>query len=390
MDEFTVETGIPVRVIPASESTTEGLKQEAALLKSRSAAVDVFQIDTIWLGTVAKYLLDLKLALSASISEEMPEAISSATSGGRVIAVPYFLEYGVLYYRADLLKRYGFARPPRTWDELERQASRIQAGQRKNGNDDFWGYVWQGADYEGLTCNALEWQASRGGGTLLGENRTVEVDNPAAVRAFSSAAHWIGTISPRGVLAYNEEDSRNVFQSGRAAFLRSWSYVYRLAKSSPNIGDRFGVAPIPVGVDTHSSTLGGWYLGISNNSKHRDEAIAFVKYMTGKRAQRERAIRGALLPSIASLYHDPAVLAANPFFASTSGPADRFIARPALLADGKYEAVSRAYAHGVHMILSGEVDAATGAATMERQIMSVTGFAKGTAAEPSGDRRAER
>jgi trehalose/maltose transport system substrate-binding protein len=103
-------------------------------------------------------MLDLKDALRGELSDELPQAVENATVKGRVVAAPLFVEYGMLYYRTDLLKRYGFSHPPRTWKELEAESSRIQAGERRRGHTDFWGYVWQGADYEGLTCNALEWR----------------------------------------------------------------------------------------------------------------------------------------------------------------------------------------------------------------------------------------
>ncbi|MFZ0593643.1 MAG: extracellular solute-binding protein, partial [Bryobacteraceae bacterium] len=274
MSEFTRRTGIAIRVVPASESSSKRLNQEIALLEHKSPAVDIFQVDTIWPGIVANYMIDLKDALRSELSDEPREVVENATVNGRVVAAPFYVEYGMLYYRTDLLKRYGFARPPRTWDELEAQSLRIQTGERMRSHSDFWGYVWQGADYEGLTCNALEWQSSQGGGNLVEQDHTVRVDNPAAIRAFARAARWVGTISPPGVTAYLEEDSRNVWQSGRAAFLRNWSYVYPLAKKSAEVGDRFWITPLPEGVNRHGSALGGWYLGIPKYTRHRSEAIA--------------------------------------------------------------------------------------------------------------------
>ena len=74
------------------------------------------------------------------------------------------MNIGMLYYRRDLVDKYGYRRPPTTWSELEAMAARIQKGERAAGKTKFWGYVWQGAAYEGLTCNALEWQTSSGAG----------------------------------------------------------------------------------------------------------------------------------------------------------------------------------------------------------------------------------
>lgn len=389
--EFTRRTGIPVRLVPEPESTSQKLTQALELLQGGSGSVDVFQVDTTWPAVVADYMVDLKDVLAGELSSESPETVENATVRGRVIAAPLFVEYGMLYYRTDLLKKYGFSHPPRTWSELETQSSRIQAGERRSGHPHFWGYVWQGADYEGLTCNALEWQSSEGGGNLLEPNRTVNVDNPAAIRAFARAARWVNTISPPGVIAYLEEDSRNIWQSGDAAFLRSWSYVYPLAKRSLEVGHRFAVAPIPAGKAGRASVLGGWYLGISKQSRHRQDAIVFLKYMLSPEVQAERAIQGGYLPAVRSLYRDPAVLKVIPAaFASVSATPGGIVRRPAALAGVNYARVSRAYAHGVHLILTGKVPAPQEAADIQAELIRITGFAAAPPSNPHSGATRER
>ena len=135
------------------------------------------------------------------------------------MAIPLFVDTGLLYYRSDLLRKYGFHSPPRTWDELSIVPKVIQTGERRTGQTDFWGFVWQGGDAEALTCNALEWQASEGGGTIIEPNRTITV--PRAVPALERAVSCVGTISPAGVIAYDEDDAFNIWQLENAAFMRS-------------------------------------------------------------------------------------------------------------------------------------------------------------------------
>ena len=77
------------------------------------------------------------------------------TFGGELVAVPVYVDGGLLYYRSDLLRKYGLGGPPRTWDELLRYARTVQEGERKE-NPRFFGFVWQGAQYEGLICDFLE------------------------------------------------------------------------------------------------------------------------------------------------------------------------------------------------------------------------------------------
>lgn len=379
--EFTTETGISIRVVPGSESASQRLKQELTLLENSPSAVDVFEIDTIWPGIVGKYMLDLKSTIAGELSDELPQVIENATIGGRLTAAPFLVEYGMLYYRTDLLKKYGFAHPPRTWDELEIEARRIQRGERMAGKPDFWGYVWQGANYEGLTCNALEWQVSEGGRNVLEPDHTVNVDNPHAVRAFYRAAQWVGNISPRGVTEYLEEDSRNTWEAGGAAFMRNWSYVYHLSKKSPEISNRFSVAPMPACENPYSSVMGGWYLGVSKETRHRANAVAFVKYMTSTKVQRQRAISGGYLPTLTSLYRDPAVIEGNLFLSQISAALERSIRRPAALAGAEYDLVSRTYASGVHSILTGQVSASKGAAHIQEELVRSTGFAAGASVD---------
>ena len=122
-------------------------------------------------------VIDLRPYLTAEISQLDPRLVSSYTVNGKLVAVPFNVPLGGLEYRTDLLREYGYDHPPRTWNELESMAARIQAGERAKGTKDFWGYVWQGAAGEALTCNALEWQAAAGGGHIIEPDRTVSVNN---------------------------------------------------------------------------------------------------------------------------------------------------------------------------------------------------------------------
>ena len=183
-EQFTRETGIAVKNIPTSESSLDALDLHHRVLPEGSAGTDVLAIDLIWLPIIESDLIDLQPYLAAEISLLEPELLPSYTVGGKVVAIPYSINMGALEYRTDLLGEYGYHHPPRTWNELESMAARIQAGERAKGNKDFWGYVWQGAPTEALTCNALEWQVAEGGGQIIESDRTISVNNPAAIRAW--------------------------------------------------------------------------------------------------------------------------------------------------------------------------------------------------------------
>ena len=374
---FTKKTGISVHVIPASESASRRLHQELTLLQHAPGAVDVLEIDTTWPPILADYLSDLHEAISAELPDEVPEVAENATIRGRIIGAPFLVEYGMLYYRTDLLQKYGFRGPPATWNELEAQAARIQRGERAEGRNNFWGYVWQGAEYEGLTCNALEWQSSQKGGNVL-EDHSTNVADRATIAAFARAARWVGTISPPGIIAYREEDSRNIWQSGNAAFLRNWAYVYPLTRNLPALQGRFSVAPIPSDSDEASSVIGGSYLGISKASTHYTDAIEFVKFMTSAPAQKQRAILGCFLPTLSSVSRNPAVLNSSRVFAEIPNIARRAIRRPVSLAGVEYDRVSQCYARGVHEILTAQAPAAEECKRMSAELSGITGLASRT------------
>ncbi len=146
---------------------------------------------------------------------------------GKLVALPIFTDAPALYYRTDLLEKHG-ASVPTTWEELTATAQMIQDAERAEGNAEIWGFVWQGNAYEGLTCNALEWIKSFGGGQIVEPDGTISVNNEQAAAALTLAASWVGTISPDGVLAYQEEEARGLWQTGNAVFMRNWPYAYGL------------------------------------------------------------------------------------------------------------------------------------------------------------------
>ena len=145
--------------------------------------------------------------------------------------MPWFTDAGLLYYRTDLLEKYG-KQPPATWQELTEIAKEIQDGERAAGNDKMLGFVFQAKAYEGLTCDALEWVDSFGGGTIVGRGR---LDHDQQREGGRRRSIWprpgSATIAPEGVLNYAEEESRGVFQSGNAVFMRNWPYAWALGNA---------------------------------------------------------------------------------------------------------------------------------------------------------------
>src|SRR5271165_4150316 len=140
LNQFTKDTGIQVQILPAPEVAVDQLQTWRNLLESRANVPDVYGIDVIWPGILADNLLDLNAYVSKEeIAAHFPELIKNYTVNGRLVALPYNLSEGLLFYRVDLLQKYGYTGPPKTWDELENMAKRIQAGERAKGDKDFFG-----------------------------------------------------------------------------------------------------------------------------------------------------------------------------------------------------------------------------------------------------------
>ena len=374
--QFTRETGIEVKLLPGPETATDQLALWRKLLENDSGTPDVYEIDVIWPGTLAEYFLDLKPYLAHEASAHFPALVTNDTVNGRLVAMPYHADAGLLFYRTDLLRRYGYQSPPRTWDELEKMAARIQAGERKKGKKDFWGYVWEGAPSEALTCNALEWQASEGGGRIIEEDRLISVNNPQATRAWQRAARWTGSISPPGVIAYKEWDALNLWRSGNAAFMRNWTAAYLLSGAEESaVKNNFGVSLPPNGQAGAASVLGGASLGISRHSGHPQQAMALVRFLCRRDVQLERARITAQAPTLPELYDDPEVLKTSPYFSLLKqGLLSGAIARPSSVTGRQYGRVSEEYFKAVHSVLTGRRTAPSAAADLEGALVGITGF----------------
>lgn len=374
-DKFTELTGIKVDLILAEKSATDRLAIYRQQLSANSSDVDVYMVDVIWPGILAEYAEDLKPAIS-DLDKFFPAIVANNTVNDKLVALPYYTDAGLLYYRKDLLQKYGFSGPPKTWAELEEQAKKIQEGERAAGSKDFWGYVWQGKAYEGLTCNALEWQVSNGGGTIVEPDGTVSVNNDQVAAAINRAKGWVGTISPDGVTTYQEEEARGVWQAGNAAFMRNWPYAYSLGQNADSkIKDKFDVVPLPMGDGDkarNADTLGGWQLMVNKNSKSKEAAIEFVKFLTSPEIQKFNSLQRSLLPTRPAIYDDPEVLASNAYYKPLKDVfAGGAVARPSTVSSDLYNDVSVAYFTAVNEALTGQKETKAALEDLQKKIEQI-------------------
>jgi trehalose/maltose transport system substrate-binding protein len=364
-------SGNQVNVISTPNSATERLALYQQILAAGSADIDVFQIDVIWPGILASHFIDLSEHVDQEqVEQHFPAIVENNTVDDALVAMPWFTDAGLLYYRTDLLEKYG-KQPPVTWQELTDIAKEIQDAERAEGNDKMSGFVFQAKAYEGLTCDALEWIDSFGGGTIVAEDGSITINNDKAVAALDFAATWIGAIAPEGVLNYAEEESRGVFQSGNAVFMRNWPYAWALGNAEDSaINGKIGVSALPKGGEDgkHTGVLGGWQLAVSKYSANAELAADLVKHLTSYDEQKRRAIKGAYNPTIAALYEDAEVLEANPFFGNLYETFTNAVARPSRVTGAKYNQVSSEFYNAAHEVLSGKTDAAASLEALEGRL----------------------
>jgi multiple sugar transport system substrate-binding protein len=283
-------------------------------LEAGSAEFDVFAIDVIWVAEFAKagWLRDLSKLLPAPDRDQFFKGpIEAVTIEGRVYAIPWFIDAGLLYYRKDLLKQHSF-QPPSTWSQLVRIAYDIRMHQ-----PDLYGYIWQGKQYEGLVCNVLEFLWSNGGEVL--RNGKVVIDSPQNREALKVMVDLVRRyrMTPDLVTTLTEESSREIFGRGKAIFMRNWPYAWRLLEQDGSpVKGKVGITVLPhFRRNPSAATLGGWQLAVNKHSKHPQAAEQFVAFMTSAKAQKHLGLTVGFQPTRKALYEDPELLTAQPALA---------------------------------------------------------------------------
>ena len=306
--------GITVRDEVLPSSTDEQHQFYVINLEGKSPDFDVISMDVIWVPEFARagWLRDLSHVLPGKEKTDFfPGPMQAVTYEDRVYAIPWYIDAGLLYYRKDLLREYGFS-PPETWQELVGTAQYIM-----NREKGIYGFVWQGKQYEGLVCNVLEYFWSNGG-NVLKEGKTV-IDSEENIKALGFMRDLIVKyrVTPPLVTTAIEETTRHIFGNGKAVFMRNWPYAWNIfEKQGSPVKGKVGVALLPTFLKGMSaSTLGGWQLGINRYSKLPAEAEKLVTFLTRPDSQKTLALTIGYKPTRKSLYADRDLRKAQPFIA---------------------------------------------------------------------------
>lgn len=286
------------------QSTPDAADQRHQLyvqwLNARTPNPDVLQLDVVWTPefAAAGWVLPLD-RFDPDVDAFFPATIGANRWGESLYAIPWFVDAGLLYWRTDLVDA-----PPATYEELRTQALRAIAEDGVS-----YGFVWQGARYEGLVTVFVE-HLHAFGGRILDEDGRVAVDAEEAVRALEfmrDAVHGTG-MTPEAALTWQEEQTRFAFQNGDAVFMRNWPYAHPLLADADasDVAGRFTVAPLPAGPGgARATALGGQQLAINAHSREPVAAWRVVEFLTGTGEMLERARDAGQFPSRRAVYDAP-------------------------------------------------------------------------------------
>ncbi len=324
------------------------------VLTAGDSSLDVFLIDVIrpaqfaaagWAEPLNDYL---GANLEPVMSRYLPAYRTASTINNRVVALPALADALFLYYRKDLLTKYGI-KPPTTWPELALAARKIQQGER---NADLQGLSFQAKSIEGAVCTFLLPYWSQGGELL--DDGKMSFDRP---KAEAGLRMWLDMVN-QGVTKPNvaevgTDDTRKEFQAGKVIFAVNWGYAWNhfAGGASSAVKGKVGVVKLPAMPGGKSvSCMGGWDWAVSAFSKNKAAAVALVRWLSSPEVSRQLAIKASFHPVFESVYRDPEVVAAVPWFADALSVIESARPRPVT---PMYRAVSDALRINTNTVMAG-------------------------------------
>ena len=288
------------------------------VLNAKDPSIDLLLIDIVnpaqyvgagWIEPLNRYLGDTATAMKPFL----PVYAQANVIDGKIVAMPAFADSMFMYYRSDLLEKYKIAEP-KTWDELAAAASKIQ---KAEGDPNLQGLSIQGAPIEGAVCTFMlpYWSQGRELNNAAGK---LTLDKVAAAKGLNQ---WL-TMVDQGVIKKNvaevkTPDTVNEFKAGQVVFAVNWGFAWDRFKGDADskVAGKVGVMPLPTVAGGKSATcIGGWQWALSAFGKNKAESAKLIKFLSSPEASKFLAIQGSLLPTALSVYQDPDVVKAVPWF----------------------------------------------------------------------------
>jgi multiple sugar transport system substrate-binding protein len=321
--------------------------------QAKSNDCDVFSSDVIWTAEFAgqKWLYDVTPYINQARSKYIGAPLETVHYAGKYWGVPAASDAAFLFYRTDKMK----SAPP-TWQAVYQQAA-------KQG-----GIVYQGAPYEGLTCDFLELAFAAGGQVLDSSGKKSAFDSPQNVKALELMASGIKQGSaPKAVTTYMEPETDQAWTSGRYAFMRNWTYAYAADQTGGSkVKGKYAVAPLPTFQGGgKAGILGGHNSVISVYTKNPGLSLKFADYVASPTWQKISIQKYSNAAVLSSVYDDPAVKKAIPYAAELKQALTQAKARPV---SPVYPQISQAIYKNVNDALAGRVAPAAAIKKASQQI----------------------
>jgi len=376
IEEFEEAWKIDVVMLRQPTDTDQRRQGLVIPLRSRQKDPDIFLMDVIWVGQFAasKWLAPLDSLVRTGdidLGDFFDPIIKQVdTYQETLYALPVYNDCGLLYYRKDLLERHDL-KPPVTWQELIHDATYVQERERAK-NPNFFGFVWQGAQYEGLICNFLEFAVSHSGGIIDSAGKIIVFtpENVSVAELMQRLIHEYKISPPNTYTEMKEEETRLTFENGNAVYERNWPYAWGLHnREGSALAGKVGVALLPKAADgQHAATLGGWHVGISKYSDSKNEALIFLKFILSYDTQKKLALDLGWNPGRSDLYNDPEIKERIPHIDILRGSFERAVARPS---SPFYTQISEVLQKHLNAILSGESKSETALAKAQNEIAEI-------------------
>jgi trehalose/maltose transport system substrate-binding protein len=307
--------GLSVKILEFPASADEQRQQFVQRQEAKDSECDVFRSDVIWTAEFASqgWLYDMTPYTNRIKDRLIAPSLETATYDGRIWGVPSYTNAALLYYRTDKVDS-----PPQTWQDLYKQAAARG------------GVVFQGAAYEGLTCDWLELAFAAGGSVLSKDGKKATIDSPQNVAATKLMADAVKQgAAPRSVSTYMEPESLAAWQTGKYAFMRNWPYAYGLSQDTAKLKGKFDVAPLPAFEGAgRASILGGGNNVISRFSKNPGGALAVVDFLASQDWQTTLTAEFSQMSPFKATYDQPEVKKAMPFASEIRQAIEQARARP--------------------------------------------------------------
>ena len=365
LDQYQAKTpGVTVDIETGGNTSEAQAQYLNTVMSAKDSTLDVLILDVIRPAQFAAAGWTVPIE-GQDMAAYLPAYAEANTVDGEVVALPAFADAQFLYYRKDLLDKYGI-NPPATWPELTAAVEKIRAGEN---DPDLQGLSFQGKAIEGAVCTFLLGYWTQG--KNLVENGELTFDRDAAVKSLALWKSFVDEgVAKKNIAEVATDDTRKEFQAGDAIFAVNWSYAWAQAQGPESaVAGKVGVTRVPAIEGGEQATcLGGWEWGVSTYSEHQEEAGKLVDFLSSPEVAEFMAINASLMPPFPALFTDPEVTAAVPWFADALGVVETARPRPVT---PRYNEVSEVIRTTVNAVLAGVTTPEEGADQIESRLRRI-------------------